>query len=92
MDELQQKYTHLYTFLEALMWSIFKAKYIKVVSFSIIKDFQWMLLDFYWVKLTFLCFIYHVSCQSTIVQLISGLVKLGHVAICGTRIIIYFIV
>ena len=33
------KYTHLYTFLKALMWSIFETKCVKVVSFSIIQDF-----------------------------------------------------
>ena len=33
------KYTHLCTFFEALMWSIFEIKYIKIVYFSIIQDF-----------------------------------------------------
>ena len=37
-------YTHFYTILETLMWSIFEAKCVKVVFYMILHPLMWMLL------------------------------------------------
>ena len=39
-------YTHFYTILETLMWSIFEAKCVKVVFYMILHPLMWMLLVF----------------------------------------------